>query len=166
MESKAIPNMFYLDGKLHKKLSVNIADDNVFAWSYQEEKRKQYSRSHVRQVFKKAYTVSSAANLINTSAATIKEIIRKGMLSVVPENSYDINTYAPLKSYICEDDMLELRQVVWDQLKKNRFGEPYKDTMVSADELTHRMKLNDQREFIRLGKDNVIRIFRDEDYEV
>lgn len=154
--------MFYLDDKLHKKIRVVVSDNSVVAWSYQDEDRAWYNRDDVRRKFKKAYTISAAADLINISAGTIKEIIKGNLLTNMPESSYDRKTFMPLKAYINEDHMQELREIAWESLPKNRYGEPYRDTMTSAKQLDHLMKLGDDREFIRLDKDQVIRIFRDD----
>lgn len=153
--------MFYLDDMLHEKISVIISDNAVTAWCYQDESRKWYNRDEVRRKFKKAYTISAAAKLINMPSKNIKEIIKKGLLTNMPESSYDRKTYMPQKTYINEDHMQELRQVAWEILPKNRFGEPYNDTMTSAKQLDHLMKLGDDREYIRLDDDQVLRIFRD-----
>lgn len=155
-----IPNYFFLNDKLHKYIKVVRSDNSVVAWCYQDETRLWLPRPLVRQTFKKAYTINQAAKLINIKKPVILELIDKGLVKR-PEKSYDIsnNSYRPLISFINEDDMLELRQAAWDQLPKNRFGEPYNDTMANQDELVHRMKLGDDREFRKKG-DEVVKVYK------
>jgi len=162
MVNRPIPSMFYLDDKLMMKIRVIVSDNSVVAWSYQDEDRLWLNRDEVRRKYKKAYTISAAANLINISPITIKEIIKKNLLSNMPESSYDRKTYMPKKVYINEEHMQELRQVAWEQLQKNRYGEPHNDTITSAKQLDHLMKLGDDREFIKLDDDQVVRIFRED----
>lgn len=161
MVNRAIPSMFFLDGFLHKKITVVISDDSVVAWKFQEESRKWYSRNEVRRKFFNAYTIPKAAHLMNININYLKEVL-KNNISLI-EDSYDIKTFAPRRSYLSEENMLELRQRVWDTLPKNRFGIPHKDVMTSAKQLEHLMKLGDDREFIKLDNDQVVRIFRDEE---
>ncbi|QLF83326.1 helix-turn-helix DNA-binding domain protein [Rhodococcus phage NiceHouse] len=155
-----IPSFFFLNDKLHKFIKVVRSDNSVVAWCYQDEARLWLPRSLVRQTYKKAYTVPQAARLINCKKNTVYSLIDKGLVKR-PEKSYDIsnNSYRPLISYINEDDMLELRQAAWDVLPKNRFGEPYNDVMANEDELIHRMKLGDDREFKRTG-DNISPVYK------
>lgn len=153
MTSGTMPKYFFLNGKLHKYIRTVMSDNSIVAWCYQDEQRLWLPRVHTRKMYKKAYTITQAAKLINVSAARIKEIIDKGLVSR-PERAYDIgkSTFKPLSYYINEDDMVSLRQAAWDVLPKNRFGEPKDDTMVNEDELLHRMQLGDDREF-RRGED-------------
>lgn len=161
MANRAIPSMFFLDGFLHRKINVIISDGKVVAWNYQKETRSWYDRNEVRKKFYNAYTVPKAASLMNVSASYLKEVLKKNINLI--EESYDIKTFAPLRAYISQENMLELRQLVWDTLPKNRFGEPYRDTMTDSKQLEHLMKLGDDREYIRLDDDQVVRIFRDDE---
>ena len=151
--------MFYLNGKLHKKLKIVRSDDAVVAWCYEDAERNWYSRRDVRQTFKKAYTVPAAANLMRVASQRIREIYKNKLLPM-PEFAYDLSSFKPLKSYISEDDMIDLRQAVWDTLPKNRFGEPHNDTMVSEPELVSLMSSMDDRNFIIGNEGEVIQIFK------
>ncbi len=156
--SKQIPRMFYLNGMLHMRIKIVNSDDSVVAWCYQEQNTKWYPRNEVRRNFKKAYTIQAAAALIRVSAARVKGVIDRGMVEI-PEKAYDIATFRPGRYYISEENMLELRQVLWDLLPKNRLGIPHDDTMASEKELEHDMRLGDDREFVVLDGD-IIRIFK------
>lgn len=158
INSGRIPEMFFLNGKLHKKIRVVRSDDSVVAWCYQDEKRNWYPRSLVKKQYKMAYTIPQAARLMNVKPSYIRQLIEKGLVPK-PERAYDLASYRPGREYICQDDMLAVRQAAWDKLPKNRFGEPYRDTMLSEVELIHVMNTGDDREFVIEG-DDVIRIFK------
>ena len=159
MKSRAIPNYFFLNGDLHKFIKVVKSDNSVVAWNYPEESRQWYPRPEVRRFFKKAYTISDAARLMNIKNQVIYELIDKGLVKP-PSRTYDLGSYRPLRQYINEDDMLEYRQAAWDQLPKNRFGEPYDDTMVNAEELLARMEQTDDRDYGDDGDGGLQRIYR------
>jgi hypothetical protein len=154
----AIPTMFYLNGLLHKKRKIVQSDNSVVTWCYQKEKIIWYPRGEVRKNFKKAYAINVAASLMRVRPAVIREVFKKQMFKL-PEQSYDLGNYRPLKEYINEEDMLELRQVVWDTLPKNRFGEPYDDRMTNELELIQLMKQEDDRQFTVYDDGELIQIF-------
>lgn len=157
----AIPQYFFYEGQLHRYIKTIKSDNSVVAWCYQDEDRHWLPLRSVVKNHEKAYTIKQAAALIRCNEYVIKELIKKRMVKV-PEKAYDYQngTYAPLKDYISASDMLELRQAVWDALPKNRFGEPYKDTMSSALELEHRMRLGDDREFLVNDDGDIIKIYK------
>ena len=135
-----------MNGELHKYIKVVKSDNSVVAWNYPQEARLWLPRGLVRSHYRKAFTFGQAAKVMNVRKATLVEIVERGLVNA-PSKSYDLSDYRPLVSYISEDDMVDLRQAAWDVLPKNRFGEPYKDTMASEPELLHRMKVMDDREF-------------------
>lgn len=159
--SNPVPTYFFYQGKLHRFIKTIKSDNSIVAWCYQDEERQWINIQSARKHHEKAYTIRQAAVLIGCSTARIRELIKKKMVKA-PEKSYDYQngTYDPLKDYISAGDMLDLRQAVWDALPKNRYGEPYKDTMSSALELEHRMQMGDDREFIISDDGDVIKIYK------
>ena len=95
---------------------------------------------------------------MKVSTAKLKGIFDAGLYTP-PEQSYDLNTMRPKRAYINEDDMLEIRRVIWDLLPKNRYGIPYNDTMASEEELIHAMRSTDDRDYVKVEGD-MVRIFR------
>lgn len=96
--------------------------------------------------------------MMNVSSAKLKDLF-KAKLYKWPEESYDLNSYRPIRIYINEDDMLEIRQLLWDLLPKNKYGIPYNDNMASEEELIHAMRSQDDRDYVRVDGD-MIRIYR------
>lgn len=159
MVSRAIPNYFFLNGDLYKFIKVVKSDNSVVAWNYPNESRDWLPRILVRKHFKKAYTIAEAARLMNIKPKVVRELIDKGLVNP-PTRTYDLKTYRPLYPYINEDDMLNYRQEAWNALPKNRFGEPYNDSMASEEELLHRMALGDDRDFGDDGDGGLQPIYR------
>lgn len=158
--NRPIPTFFFLNGNLHRRIRVIASDDSVVAWDYANETRKPYPRSEVRRLYKKAFTIPQAAKLINVSPARVRAVY-KNQLCTPPQWTYDLANYRRLKAYISEDDMLELRQTLWDLLPKNRFGEPSDDSMTNEKDLIHAMMLGDDREFVVINDgEDFIRIFK------
>lgn len=156
-----VPAYFFYEGKLHRYIKTIKSDYSIVAWCYQDEERQWINIQSAKKHHEKAYTIKQAAALIRCKEYTIKELIKTKKVSV-PEKSYDYQngTYAPLKDYISASNMLELRQAAWDALPKNRFGEPYRDTMASALELEHRMQMGDDREFMISDDGDIIKIYK------
>lgn len=153
-----IPDYFYYEDKLWKKIKVVRSDSSVLAFCYQEQEKYFLSLAAVRRNFKKAFSLTQAAAMMRISKATLQSIFDKN-LHVPPERVYDLSTLAPGRAYINEDDMLGLRQIAWELLPKNKYGIPYRDTMASEEELIHAMRLGDDRDFIVRDGD-MVRIFR------
>lgn len=152
-----IPDHFFLNGDLHKKIQIVKSDDTVIAWSYRDQKIKHYPLTETRRLYKKAYRIGQAATLMNVRPNVLRSIFKQG-LAKMPAKSYDLN-YREGSSYISEEDMVELRQIAWDLLPKNKYGAPYNDTMVSEKELIHRMNLGDSREYV-IEDGDIIKIFK------
>jgi len=154
----AIPDYFYINGKLHQKLAVIRSDSKVMAFCFQDEESYMLSLVHVRKNFRKAFTIPQAGRLIGVSTARVKDVFKAGLYDQ-PESSYNLNTMRPKKAYINEDDMLEIRQILWDLLPKNRYGIPYDDSMASEEELIHAMRREDDRDYVKVDGD-MVRIYR------
>lgn len=160
----AIPDYFFIkDGdlwKLHKKIAVIKSDSKVLAFCYQDEDKCLLPLLATRKNFKKAYTMSKAAALIGTTPGKLKEIFDNGVFPS-PERSYDTDSFRPGRAYINENDMLDLRQVCYDLLAKNKLGIPYRDELTPEEELVHAMRLDDSRDYV-VEKDGYYRVFRAE----
>lgn len=157
----SIPTMFFHDQKLHRRIKIVRSDNSLVAWCYADEERVWLPLPYIRDYYKNAYTISRAAALINCTPGRIKEIIDKGLFPE-PERAYNFTdgSYNPLQKYVNEEDMLVLRQTVWDTLPKNRFGEPYNDSITSEIELEHKLRLQDSREYFVRDDGSVIKIYK------
>lgn len=131
---RAIPDMFFIEGKLYEKIKIIKSEDVVVAFDFEEMSRVWLSRPLTSRGCERAYSVSQAANVIRVKPSTVKSAIRDGLTppTVV---AYNQNTLKPTGFYFKESDLIELRSVIWDLLPKNRYGEPFRDTMASEREV-------------------------------
>lgn len=131
---RAIPNYFFLEDKLYEKIKIVKSDDSVVAFDYAEMSRVWLSRPLTSRHAVRAYSIQQAASLLRVRSFTIKDAIKDG-LTPPAVIAYNQTTLKPTGTYFKESDLIELRQAVWDLLPKNRYGEPFRDTMVSESEL-------------------------------
>lgn len=84
---------FYYNGKLHKTLSANRAQNTIWAWSYSEGKRYVYELHHVRRYGERAFSTSEVVKILRVS--------RNWIVKQFNEN----NVYPPERSYNIEGDL-------------------------------------------------------------
>lgn len=131
---RAIPNFFFLEDKLYEKIKIIKSEDVVVAFDYEEMTRVWLSRPLTARHCEKAYSIAQAAATLRVKTGTIKDALRDGLTprAVV---AYNQTTLKPTGFYFKESDLCDLRDVMWGLLPKNRYGEPFRDTMVSEREL-------------------------------
>lgn len=155
---RAIPEMFFIENKLYEKIKIVKSEDVVVAFDFEEMTRVWLSRPLTSRSCEKAYSVGQAASVIRAKPSTIKDAVRDGLTppTVV---AYNQNTLKPTGFYFKESDLVELRAAIWELLPKNRYGEPYRDTMASERELKSTLaKENPDLFTVRDGE--IIAVFR------
>jgi hypothetical protein len=80
---------FYIDGKLYKRLAVNVSSDVMTAWSYDDDRIVQMTFSHAKRNMKNAYNTSEVAKLLNRSINSIIIAVNKG--AIKPPKMININ---------------------------------------------------------------------------
>lgn len=131
---RAIPNFFFLEDKLYEKIKIIQSEDVVVAFDYEEMSRVWLSRPLTAKTCQKAYSIAQAASVLRVKPASIKDALKDG-LTPTAVVAYNQTTLKPTGFYFKESDLFELRDAIWELLPKNRYGEPYRDTMVSEREL-------------------------------
>lgn len=144
---RSVPMMFFLDEKLYKKIKLVKSDDSIVAFDFQEEERVWLPVRAVLKNYKRAFTMSQAANMLSVSNGLVREVVNEGKVTS-PVLAYNPRNFAPRGYYISEENMMELRDVIWDLLPKNKYGEPFKDTMPSPDDLKARLHSEDERNYV------------------
>lgn len=155
---RAIPEMFFIEDKLYEKIKIVKSEDVVVAFDFKEMSRVWLSRPLTARSCEKAYSIGQAASVIRVKPSTIKNAIRDG-LTPTTVVAYNQNTLKPTGFYFKESDLVELRAAIWELLPKNRYGEPYRDTMASERELKSTLaKENPDLFTVRDGE--IIAVFR------
>lgn len=136
-----VPRMFFLDGDLHKKLSVIVSENILVAWNYPREERSHYNYQQARKRFQAAFDIKEAAELLEQPLLKLKTLVKNNILSRGSGVSYTIANRRPSTVYWSEDDLLNMRSEMFAIAKKNKYGEPYAGfTLISEAELTHKIR--------------------------
>jgi len=128
---------FYLNGDLHKVLSINRAQDLVVSWHYKEGKRKAYVWSDARKRLGKAFPISQVSKMIQRHHVIIEKYILEGKIRP-PERIYTLDEKrTPGKYMFSEKDVYELH----DYLLTVHIGRPRKDGKITPGRMPSRAEL-------------------------
>lgn len=128
---------FYLNGDLHRVLSINRAQDLVVTWNFKEEKRRAYVWSDARRRMEKAFPISQVSKMINRHRVIIENYILDGKIRP-PQRIYTLDgTKRPGKYMFSEKDVLELH----DYLLTVHIGRPRKDGKITPGRMPSRAEL-------------------------
>lgn len=154
---RSVPTMFFLDGKLYKKIKLVKSDDSIVAFDYEEEARVWLPVRAVLKNYKRAYTLTQAASMLSVKTRLAKEVINDGRVTS-PVLAYNPKSFAPMSYYVSEENMMELRDAIWEMIPKNKYGEPHKDVMPSQDDLRAKLHGDDERNYV-IRDNELIQIF-------
>lgn len=71
-------NVFFLNGKLHKKLRIVRPADTIETWCYPEHRRVAYTYSDVRKNYKPAFSTKQVAEMLGKSSRTLELTVQAG----------------------------------------------------------------------------------------
>lgn len=114
---------FFLNGLLHKIIFISRPHDLVWAWSYEEKKRKQYSWSYVKDNYKMAFTTVQVAGMINRDRRTISNYFMDKKIPI-PPHTYGLTEVGRTHAYMWDEKrVLDLHEY----LLSVSIGRPRKD---------------------------------------
>jgi hypothetical protein len=105
---------FFLNGKLHKAISLSRAKDQVIAWSYLDKKRMLYPYSEVDKNMGNAYSIAEVAFMLNKHKVTIQNYILDGKIKL-PQKIYPIGKSEEdswYKYMFSDEDVLDLHAYI------------------------------------------------------
>jgi hypothetical protein len=105
---------FFLNGKIHKTISLSRAKDQVIAWSYADKKRVLYPYSEVNKSMGNAYTLVQVASMLNKHRVTIQDYILEEKIKS-PQKIYPIGNNSSegwFKYMFSEADILDLHEYI------------------------------------------------------
>ncbi len=156
----SIPTLFFLNNVLHKKIRVLKSENILVAWNYPDEKRIWYDYSLVRKEHQKAYLLEEVADLLEKSATTLKLWMQSNIISHPSGRSYKISNRLPNKYYWSENDVLDLRDQLYDLIPKNKYNEPYRSSkLISKAELLQKMR-GDSSYYMKDENDNYVKVWK------
>ncbi|QBZ72333.1 helix-turn-helix DNA binding domain protein [Streptomyces phage Circinus] len=128
---------FYLNGDLHRVLSINRAQDLVVTWVFKEGKRRAYVWSDARKRLEKAFTMKQVGQMVNRHRVNIEKYILEGKIRA-PERIYTLDgNKTPGKYMFSEKDVFELH----DYLLTVHIGRPRKDGKITPGRMPSRAEL-------------------------
>lgn len=155
-----IPSYFFLGNKLHKKIRVVKSENYVVAWSYEDERRMRFNYVSVRQEAIKAFDVTEVAKLIEKPRAVVLSYLQRNLIDYPSGRLYSINSKKPGKWMWSEQDVLDLRETIFEMAPKNKYGEPYTNfKLVSKAELLSKMR-EDTSYYVRNQQGEFIQVWR------
>ena len=105
---------FFLNGNIHKTISLSRAKDQVIAWSYIDKKRMLYPYSEVDKNMGNAYSIAQVAAMLNKHRVTIQDYILEGKIKS-PQKIYPIGTASEdswFKYMFSDKDVLDLHEFI------------------------------------------------------
>lgn len=70
--------LFFMNGKLYKKLHIYRAGNLVYAWDYEDHKRVTFLHTDVKNLSNKAYSTPEVAEMLGVHRQTINRVIKSG----------------------------------------------------------------------------------------
>jgi len=155
-----ISTYFILNEKLYKKIRIVKSEDYVVVWSYHDEKRMRFSYSGIRREAQKAYSIDQVCELIERPMKQIVNYLDNGLIDYPANRLYHIKSKKPGKYMWSEQEVLDLRDRLYDLTKKNKYGEPYRNfKLISKAALIAKMS-NQVSHYIRNQDGEFVQVFR------
>lgn len=105
---------FFLNGKVHKVLSLSRAKDVIIAWKYDDSKRVMYPYSEAKKNMENAYGIKQVGEMLNKHRVTIQDYILEGKI-LSPQKIYPIGKTSGDGWYqymFSEKDILDLHSYI------------------------------------------------------
>lgn len=105
---------FFLNGKVHKVLSLSRAKDTIIAWKYDDSKRVMYPYSEAKKSMENAYSIKQVGEMLNKHRVTIQDYILEGKI-LSPQKIYPIGKTSEDGWYqymFSEKDILDLHSYI------------------------------------------------------
>jgi hypothetical protein len=132
MANPLIPDHFFLDDKLHKRLAVVRSEDYIVTFSYEDEKQMRFSYSLIRKTYKKAFLLKDVGRLLEISPKKILTYVNGNFVPRPKGMSYHIASRRPNRQYWTEEDVLYLRDKIYELAIKDKYGKTRKDIISRA----------------------------------
>lgn len=122
--AEILPSLFFLNKKLHRKIKIVKSEDIAVAFCYPDEKHHQYFYSMVRREFQKAYSIARVSELTRRPVAEISKLLKNKLIDKPSGFEYHITSRRPKGLRWSQDDVLELRDRLYELAPKQKDGFP------------------------------------------
>lgn len=160
MADTLVPNYFFMNDKIYKKLSVVKSEDFITVWSYADERRMRFGYVSTRRNAVKAYDVTEVAKLLERPVSEVLSFIGRGLAPRPSGQTYNISNKKPGPEFWSEDDILYLRDRIYEMTPKKKDGEPFaKFNLVSKAELMAKFT-GDDSYYVKDSTGNLVKVWK------
>lgn len=110
---------FFLDGRLHRALTVNRAANYVKAYDYIDHRVKMYKWDETLHAKEKAYSVVEASAFVNRKPRTLRFYINEEIM--VPSGYAQRGERKPMY-FFSKQDVLQLREAIDEYSRRKPYG--------------------------------------------
>lgn len=119
-----LPRLFFLNGKLHKKLRVVKSENLVVAFCFPDEKHVHHVYSVVCRDYQKAYTMGEAAKIVKRPINEIHRFLKNKLIDRPSGYAYQVASRRPSNLYWSQTEVLSLRDRIYELAPKGADGLP------------------------------------------
>lgn len=120
-------NVFFLNGKLHKKLRIVRPEDKIEAWCYPDKRRVVYTYSDVKKNYQPAFSTTEVAEMLGRSPRVIERTVREGVMEPPPMMYTLTRSMHPYAYRWSEQNIMDMHSYL---LTRHR-GRPRKDGKIT-----------------------------------
>jgi hypothetical protein len=156
---------FYLNGDLHKVLSVRRAEDLTICWNFPEGKRVTYIWSDVRKKHGRAFKMMQVSKMIGRDRTNIERDILAGNIKA-PQRSYTLDSKRrPLNYWFSEDNVFDLH----DYLLTVHIGRPRADGKITPRNMPSKAELkammrHDIITYVKTEQGEFVPVWKEQDW--
>lgn len=157
--STVIPKYFFLNNELHKTEKIIKTQNWIVAFNFEKEERMQYSLSFVAKEFSYAFRTKEIQGLLKYPLKKILIYLDRKMVNGPSGRAYSIATKKPGAVYWSEEDLIELRQKLYDLVPKKNGYPSGQLNLVSHAELMSQMH-RDAAYYIKDSNGNLMKVWK------
>jgi hypothetical protein len=155
-----LPSLFFLNKKLHKRLRIVRSEDLAITFCYPDEKQVHYMYSMLRKQFQYAYNMEQVARLVRRPKPELQKLLRNKLIDRPSGFEYSLQTKQPRHWRWSQDEVLELRDRLYDLAPKQKDGFPEsRFILASKSELLEAMN-GDASYYVRNAEGDYIKVWR------
>lgn len=158
MSGGIIPTYFFVDGKLYKRLAIVRSENYVVVFSYDDERQMRFTYDLLRRTYVKAFPLSQTAKLLECKTKEILLFIYKNLVPRPSGRSYHISSRKPDRAFWSEEDLLVLRDTLYEWYSKDKYGKTRRN-LPSKSELLAKMH-GDSSYYVKAEDGSFVKVWK------
>lgn len=155
-----LPKLFFLNNKLYKSIKEIKSEDYVRVYDFEQECMGVLSLSYTRRNLSKAFLIEDVSKLLRIPVTKIKSLIDRNIVSYPSGRAYNQKTKRPLQWYWSEQDVFDLRDVLYDMAPKDKNGDLYANVKLVGKAELRAAILGDAGYFVKSQDGELIKVWR------